>query len=345
MRSYLAPSKPSRTLSVQGYFTEATLTPGILQIEENAMKSTEETRAMVFNIQRYSIEDGPGIRTTVFLKGCPLRCLWCSNPESQDNFPQLAHQDALCVGCGDCVKVCKEDAISVVADHEKFKIVIARAKCTNCGECVGECTAGALKMYGQVMSVDQVFDVVMRDCMYYRKSGGGVTASGGEPLSQAAFVAKLFNKLREVGIHTAIDTSGHSDLSTLQLLASEVDLFLFDLKLMNRQQHRRYTGKYNDMILRNAQWIVDNGIPMIIRIPLIPGINDSEENLDETARFVSRLDKKLHVDLLPYHRLGLGKYEMLDRDYALRDTEYLTEEQLHKSIGVFHKYGLECEIQ
>jgi pyruvate formate lyase activating enzyme len=162
---------------------------------------------------------------------------------------------------------------------------------------------------------------------------------------QADFVAALFHRLQRTGIHTTIDTSGYSSLSALEKVLPEVDLFLFDVKLMNRQEHKKFTGKYNDVILRNARLIVEKGVPMIIRVPLIHGINDSRENLDETARFISELDNALHVDLLPYHRYGIGKYEMLDMDYQLSDTEYLNEEQLQRAMEVFERYGLDCEIQ
>jgi pyruvate formate lyase activating enzyme len=309
------------------------------------MKSPKEGSGTVFNIQRYSIEDGPGIRTTVFLKGCPLRCLWCSNPESQSSNPELAHQDSLCVGCSDCVRVCAEGAISIVSNDGKYKVKIDREKCNECGKCVDECTAGALKFYGQKMTVDEVFNEVIKDKGYYARSGGGVTIGGGEPLMQADFVAALLHRLHRTGIHTAIDTCGYSSISALEKVLPEVDLFLFDMKLMNRQQHKRFTGRYNNMILRNARLIIEKGVPMIIRVPLIPGISDSEENLDEIARFVSELDNKLHVDLLPYHRFGMGKYEMLDMDYQLKNTEYLNEEQLQKAMKVFERYGLDCEIQ
>jgi pyruvate formate lyase activating enzyme len=309
------------------------------------MKSSTEDTGIVFNIQRYSIEDGPGIRTTVFLKGCPLQCLWCSNPESQSPVPELAHQDSLCNGCGDCLKVCAKEAISLVPNDGKFKIKIDRGKCNKCGKCVDVCAAGALKFYGQNMSVDEVFDVVIKDKGYYSRSGGGVTAGGGEPLRQADFVAALFHRLQRTGIHTTIDTSGYSSLSALEKVLPEVDLFLFDVKLMNRQEHKKFTGKYNDVILRNARLIVEKGVPMIIRVPLIHGINDSEENLGETARFVSELDNKLQVNLLPYHRFGIGKYEMLDMDYQLNNIEYLNDEQLQRAMEVFKRYGLDCEIQ
>ncbi|MBN2239521.1 MAG: glycyl-radical enzyme activating protein [Dehalococcoidales bacterium] len=309
------------------------------------MKSSNEPTGMVFNIQRYSIEDGPGIRTTVFLKGCPLQCLWCSNPESQSAVPELAHLDSLCTGCNDCIKVCPENAVSIIPNKEKFSIRIDRDRCTGCGKCEEACLVGALKFYGQEMSVDDVYNVVMKDKSYYDRSDGGVTIGGGEPLMQADFAAALLHKLHETGIHTAVDTCGLFSTSDLDKVLDDVDLFLFDLKVMDREKHKQFTGQYNDIILRNLQVLVKKGALVNIRIPLIPGKNDSADNLDAIARFIFELDNTLHVDLLPYHRFGMGKYEMLDMEYQLKDTEYLSEEQLKNAVDVFERYGLDCEIQ
>lgn len=309
------------------------------------MKSSAIVSGCVFNIQRFSIQDGPGIRTTVFLKGCPLRCLWCSNPESQSPVPEVAHRDSLCNGCGDCLKVCTPEAISLSSSDRGFQIKIDREKCNNCGKCIDVCIAGALKFYGQYMSIDEVFDEVRRDTAFYSNSGGGVTASGGEPLSQADFVVELFRQCKRIGIHTTMDTCGYASVSALEKVLPETDLVLFDLKLMNSWQHRRFTKKNNGEILRNARLVVAEGVPMFIRIPLIPGINDSEENLVEIARFVSKLDNKLHIDLLPYHRFGESKYKMLDRDYQLTDVKSPNDEQLQRVMEIFKRYGLDCAIQ
>ena len=298
--------------------------------------------ANIFNIQRFSTEDGPGIRTTVFLKGCPLRCLWCANPESQSSSQQLAYRDSLCINCGSCVNVCSAGAMDL--DQNNKGIKINRTNCTQCGSCITACTTGALRFYGQKKTVDEVFNEINKDLGYYTMSKGGVTVSGGEPLLQADFVAELFRRCLKLGIHTTLDTSGYFSTSALYKVLDLVNLVLFDIKTLDRHRHRQLTGKFNDVILRNVRLIAQKGVPMIIRIPLIPSINDSEENLIETARFISHLDKSLHVDLLPYHCYGIRKYEMLDMDYLLTNVKPPDEKHMHWCREIFKSHGLECEI-
>jgi pyruvate formate lyase activating enzyme len=309
------------------------------------MKACGTVTGRVFNIQRFSIQDGPGIRTTVFLKECPLRCLWCSNPESQNPFPEVAHRDSLCTSCGDCLSGCDAGAIRLISGDSTAKIRIDRKKCTNCGRCVAICAAGALRVYGEPMSVDDVFAEVRRDIAFYKRSGGGVTASGGEPLMQPEFVVELFRRCRAAGIHTAIDTCGYAAVSDLENVLAETDLVLFDLKLMNNRQHRQYTKKYNTVIRRNVGLAIAKGVPLVIRIPFIPGVNDADEELVELARFVSELDHKKHVDLLPYHRFGESKYTMLDRHYELNGVTPPEEERMQRATEIFKRYRLDCAIQ
>lgn len=295
----------------------------------------------IFNIQRFSVQDGPGIRTTVFLKGCPLACPWCANPESQKNTPDLGHIDALCDGCGRCLEVCERNAITVHAQGVK----IQRELCDDCGRCVEVCAPGALKMFGRAVTVDEVFEEIKKDELYYRNSDGGVTVSGGEPLSQPSFVAALFERCQQAGIHTALDTCGLATRPVLEQVLACTDLVLFDVKLVDPAAHVAVTNSPNTAILANARLIAGSGIPLIIRIPLIPGHTDTEENIAALVRFVQDLgDGVTAVNVLPYHRFGSNKYEMLDRTYTLRDVTPPPPQHVQAIARRFEALALECEI-
>jgi pyruvate formate lyase activating enzyme len=293
----------------------------------------------VFNIQRYSIQDGPGIRTTVFLKGCPLRCAWCSNPESQNSRPEIAHRDSLCTKCGLCVTACKVRAISL----DDKGVSINRQLCTNCGECVKVCIPGALKVFGETMSAGEVFRQIKKDADFYRESGGGVTVSGGEPLSQPDFVASLFKLCRDNGINTCIETCGLASVEALEKVLPYTSLVLFDIKLSEPEAHRKWTGRSNEEIIRNLGLIVKKGIPVIIRIPLIPGINDSDEELKNIAHIAAGFPP-VRVNILPYHKFGMGKYQMLDRKYYLEELNTQTDTEVQKDKRLFESFGLVCEV-
>lgn len=291
----------------------------------------------VFNIQRFSTEDGPGIRTTVFLKGCPLRCLWCANPESQAAEPQLVRRLSSCIGCGRCASSCPSGAIDA-------QLALDRVRCNACGECVSACPSGALSFYGVTRSVGEVFETVLRDAGCYANSGGGLTVSGGEPMLQPDFVAALFERACSAGIHTALDTCGYCDTELFERVLPLTGLILFDLKLMDPEKHREYTGVDNAVILKNAAWLAKKGAAMRIRIPLIPGINDSDENLEATAGFVAGFGSDCPVDLLPYHKFGLNKYGMLGMDYQLGGARPPKMEEKLRCQAVFRRHGLNCEI-
>ena len=298
--------------------------------------------AMVTDIQGYSIHDGPGIRTVVFLKGCSLECRWCSNPECISADPQVGLFRNLCTSCGACDGVCSTGALAYAPGSPP---TIDRNLCNGCGECVESCSYKALVLYGRRMTVDEVFEAVRRDAMFYEASGGGVTVSGGEPLLQPAFVSALLERCRDAGIHTCVETSGCAPESAVRQVLPYVDYWLYDLKLNDTARHSKYTGKTNETILANAKIVAESGADMLFRVPLIPGITDEPRNLEEIAGFVRRLGgKNRHIELMPFHRLGEGKYRSLDRPYPLSDVALLDSEQVASAQKVLMDHGLECTV-
>jgi pyruvate formate lyase activating enzyme len=300
-------------------------------------------RGLIFNIQGFSIQDGPGIRTTVFFKGCSLRCPWCSNPESQNAFTMISYNNSLCNKCAQCIDVCDVQAISLIEGGVR----IDRERCIiNCTKCVDTCGPRALGIYGQEMTVREVLQKVIRDRSFYQTSGGGVTASGGEALMQSEFVEALFNECQKEGIHTCLDTSGYAHRRALEKVLNYTDLVLFDLKLIDSLSHRKVIGKSNRLILQNAGIVASRRIPVIFRIPLIPGITDSDENLRGIVTFVKTLDlnKDVEIDLLPYHPYGTGKYNMIGRSYKLAGLTSLKEDQIQSRKALIESFGIICKI-
>ena len=295
---------------------------------------------LVFNVQRFAIHDGPGIRTLVFLQGCPLRCLWCENPESQGLTSRLMVQPQRCIGCGECVRVCPTGASMFSGEGVGY----LREQCTDCMQCVTVCPAKARESGSERMSVDQVVEAVSRDEPFYRTSGGGVTVTGGEPLIQAAFTRSLLQKLVISGIHTAIETTGHARWEEFAEVLPFVNLVLYDLKHIDPDAHKRLTGVGNHLLLENLQKVVRSGKDVIIRIPIIPTCNDDENNLRETARFISSLGSPMRVHLLPYNNLGTYKYRLLDRPYALDDVKAPSEDRMKEIMGIFTHFGIEVGI-
>ena len=302
------------------------------------MNETEKITGVVFNIQHYSIHDGPGIRTTVFIKGCRLRCVWCQNPESQSFEPELFFNADKCTGCGLCVETCPEGAIEISQGHSKTD----RTLCMSRGRCVEVCPNEARNLMGNYITTEEVFSDVIEDEIFYKNSGGGVTLSGGEPLASPEFTITLLKLLKKAGIHTALDTCGYAQWEIIQNVLNYVDLVLFDFKHMNPVEHQKYTGVSNEPILDNARRIHrELNIPMLARVPVVPGYNDSIENIEATAKFIANeLGTSTHVHLLPYHRLGEAKYERLEETDKTVLIEPPGEQHISKLIKIFESFSL-----
>jgi pyruvate formate lyase activating enzyme len=297
---------------------------------------------LVTNIQGYSIHDGPGIRTVVFLKGCGLECRWCSNPECISPQPEVGFFEALCTRCGKCAGTCPEGALSYEAGQLPR---IVRERCTGCGACSSACRYQAIVLYGKPMNAAEIFDAVNRDKMFYDASGGGVTVSGGEALLHPELVRALFEKCRLAGIHTCIETSGHAAESAFCQVLPYTDNILFDLKHMNSKKHRLYTGQPNNLVLSNARIAAASGIATLFRMPLIPGINDDAPNIRETADFLHGLGNKfLRIELMPYHGLGQGKYVSLNRQFPLVDVLAPGPEHIESVKKLFEDNAIMCLI-
>jgi pyruvate formate lyase activating enzyme len=309
----------------------------------------------VFDIQGFTVNDGPGIRTEIFLKGCPLRCLWCHSPESQSTQSQLAWYDIRCIGieaCGKCLKACPREAIQAgprnFSQTEKKEIqfiTLDLQKCDNCGRCTRVCPANALAETGVDMTVSEVMERINKDRPFYRRSGGGVTVSGGEPLLQHRFTAALFQECKNQALHTCLSTSGFAKWEILEEVARYTDLALYDIKQMDSAKSLEYVGVPNELILANARKLAEMGIALQIRIPVIPGYNDSEENLRATSQFCRKLGQSVRlVQILPYHRLGTVKYQRLQRAYDLEKVQPPTAERMEAHKKLIESYGLKVQI-
>lgn len=294
-------------------------------------------KGITFNIQKFSIHDGPGIRTTVFFKGCPLRCEWCSNPESQIKNVQILHDQSKCSYCLSCVAACPNGAIT----HEDNKIIINEGKCVGCLTCVNLCPNRALSYEGDYQTIEEIVDICMQDIDFYEESGGGVTISGGEGMSQPEFLKRLIAELKKNSVHVAIETTGYVKKETFEELARELDLLLFDVKHYNREKHYNGTKVYNDLIVENLKWAIDNGIEVLPRIPVIPDFNDSLEDAEGLAKLLVEVGAK-KVQLLPFHQFGEKKYELLNRNYKYKNKKALYPEDLEEYQKIFEDKGLNC---
>jgi pyruvate formate lyase activating enzyme len=299
------------------------------------------TKAMVFDIQKFSVHDGPGIRTIVFLKGCPLRCKWCANPESNNEDPDLLYYPNKCIGCGKCIDTCDEGAIKTVEGMVRFD----RERCKQCLKCARQCFAGARKVFGKSMSVEEVLKDVEQDIIFYECSGGGLTFSGGEPLLWPNFIAELGGVMKARGVHNAIETCGYFPAKHFAATKHVIDLVLFDIKIIDDEAHKMYCGASNKTVLENFKAIVSSSMPVVVRMPIVPGINDSDSTLNATCDFLLPYKNAMkQIHLLPYHNLGVAKFDAMGRPYMLPDTEAPTAERMHEIKERFKKRGFHVKI-
>jgi len=297
------------------------------------------TEGIVFDVQRYSLQDGPGLRTLVFLKGCPLHCAWCSNPESQRSQPELLYDQMRCTLCGECARVCPTGAVLM---GDSGTLTFDEGLCTACGACVSACRQEARRIAGELMSEEQVVKTVLRDMPFYRRSGGGVTLGGGEPTQQPLFAGAVLRQLKLRGVDTAIETCGYADPTAFMEVAELADHVLFDVKHADNVRHRDLTGASNERILANLAALLRRHGDVTIRYPLVPGCNDSEAELREFAALVLSLPRVPSVELVPYHRLGEHKYRLLRRDYRLAGTNPHDEGVVDRACGILQACGVAC---
>jgi pyruvate formate lyase activating enzyme len=297
-----------------------------------------ELRGLVFDVMRFALHDGPGIRTTVFLKGCPLGCWWCHNPEGLSSEQEVIYFAGRCARCGDCVAACPHQAITwndgPVHDPNL---------CEKSGRCAAVCPAEATEMVGRWVTPDQIVEEVMRDRVFFDESGGGVTFSGGEPFLQARFLGAALEGCRARRIHTVVETCGIASQSALLRAARNVDLFLYDLKLMDSDEHRKYTGAGNEAILENLRALAAEHRNIIVRMPVIPGINDGAQNTEDLVQFLKAAGIS-RLDLLPYHQTGSDKYTRLNRTYRLEALKPPSTEQIQAFADEFRQRGLEVRV-
>lgn len=292
-------------------------------------------KGFVFDIQKFALHDGPGIRTTVFLKGCELRCKWCCNPESQLQPPQLSYELKKCTHCMECIDSCKYGALSKNGD----KLKVDFGKCIGCGDCIKECAPGALKIFGYETDAQTVVSEVIKDKMYFDNSGGGITLSGGDPVSQPDFTYSILKLAKEKGIHTSLETSGHCKSEIIRKLAEVTDLFLFDFKHFKNAEHEKQTGVSNDIILSNLDFLCNNRQNVILRCPIIPGVNDSLEHFRAIAEISNKYNSIREVEIMPFHDWGFHKYELIGMKRPAIQSGTIPKETKNSWINNLEKLG------
>jgi pyruvate formate lyase activating enzyme len=296
---------------------------------------------LIFDIKRYAIHDGPGIRTTVFFKGCPLRCQWCHNPESFSAKSQLMYRANRCIACGQCVQACPEKAIQ---RQEDGKISISWPRCTACRACVKVCPCGALELVGKKMTVTQVMQEITKDVIFYDQSGGGVTFCGGEPLAQPEFLLALLKQCRKMNIHTAVDTSCFAKREIISDIMDMTDLFLCDIKHQDSFKHKEFTGVENTIILDNIRYLSENGRSIVIRIPIIPGFNDQPETIESLGKLIKEMKNIQRIDLLPYNSGGCHKSERIGLDYSLKEIREPDSKVMRNLADILETMGFKVHI-
>jgi pyruvate formate lyase activating enzyme len=296
---------------------------------------------LIFDIKRYAINDGPGIRIVIFLKGCNLNCAWCHNPEGISSVSERLYAPVKCIKCRTCVIACPQKALSLTSEG----IVTNAQLCKLCGQCADVCPTIAIEFSGKRQTITQIMDEIEKERIFFDQSGGGVTFSGGEPLFHAGFLIELLDQCGRLGIHRTVDTAGLSNTSVLLEVAKRTDLFLYDLKMMNSDRHQRWTGVPNEKILENLKALSQTGAKIIIRIPLIGGVNDDSLNITDTAQFISTLaGEPKTVNLLPYHKIAQSKYDKLGRSDEFMLLNEPTNEAQLRAIAIFQEFGIEASI-
>ena len=291
---------------------------------------------LIFDIKKFAVHDGPGIRTTLFMKGCPLRCIWCHNPEGISPKPEIVFFGNKCIGCKRCFEACSTGALRLEGDVRVYE----EERCVLCGQCVDVCYAEAQVMEGRPITVEDALVEIEKDRPFYDNSGGGMTISGGVPLAQKAFVKELLRRCKERGIHTALDTCGFAPWSDIKQVMPFVDLILFDIKAMDPGEHKKFTGVDNLLILENLHKLAREEPVLWIRIPVVPGCNDTKRNMEAMAAFLQDFKNIRYVELLPYHRLAESKYKRMNQHYSLEDTRPPIEEKMQALEACLKRHGL-----
>ena len=317
------------------------MTDSNIDLNPKGFQNLSGLEPLIFDIKRYAINDGPGIRIVIFLKGCNLNCVWCHNPEGISGGQERMYAQTKCIKCGTCVAACPGQSIFLTEEG----IVTDAELCKMSGLCAAVCPTTAIEMSGKLLSTAEIMEEIEKERVFFDQSGGGVTFSGGEPLMHPDFLIRLLDECGRLGIHRAVDTAGLANSEILMDIASRTDLFLYDLKMMDQERHRQWTGVPNEKILDNLKLLATTGAKIIIRIPLIGGVNDDPENMDETARFVATLaGEKKEVNLLPYHKIAQTKYLKLGRPNAFRLLNEPGKEAMAMALRIFKEYGINATV-